>query len=76
MSDFVDIIARLTAFVQNERIASYNEAVDMMLDNVRGWMRLEGMTPKGNELSELLDEISAHLSGVVGSPKQRGGKDA
>lgn len=61
MGDLVDILGRLTNFIQNERVRAYNEGVDMMLNNVREWMRLNGCAPKGDNLPDLLDEIAAHI---------------
>jgi hypothetical protein len=67
MSDFVVIMHDLSNFIQNERTSSYNEGVDMMLANVREWMRLQGITPKAKtDLPELLDEIAAHVRDAVG----------
>lgn len=60
--DFVDIIGSLTNFVQNERVAAYNEAVDMMLGSVREWMRAQGIRPDSEHLPELLDKIKANLA--------------
>lgn len=57
--DFVNIIGSLTNFVQNERVAAYNEAVDDMLNNVRAWLREHGREPKGKYLPELLDEVGS-----------------
>lgn len=58
--DFVDLIGHLTNFVQNERVKSYNEAVDMMLQSAREWLRLNGAAPQGDNMPDLLDEIAEH----------------
>lgn len=70
MSDFVTIVEQLAGFIQNERTSSYNEGVDMILGNVREWMRLEGIAPKGACLPDLLDEIAEHLRGDVGGSRE------
>ena len=64
--DFVGIVHDLSNFIQNERTSSYNEGVNMMLANVREWMRLQGITPNAKDLPELLDEIAAYLASPVG----------
>ena len=55
--DFVGIIGSLTNFVQNQRIASYNEAVDDMQNSVRGWIVEQGVKPVGEHIPELLDDF-------------------
>lgn len=58
MSDFVDIIGSLANHIQNERVASYNEGVDMMLANVISFMALKGYVAGDAEhLPELLEQI-------------------
>ncbi len=68
MSDFLSIMGDLTNYVQNERTSSYNEGVDMILGNVREWMHLEGIKPKGEHLPDLLNEIAAHIRGERTTP--------
>ena len=65
MNDFVAIVEQLTDFIQDERISSHNEGVDMVLGDVREWMRLEGITPKGEDLPDLLDDIAEHIRASV-----------
>jgi hypothetical protein len=56
--DFVGIVSGLTNFIQNERTAAYNEAVDMMVNSARDWLIIRDAHPKGKYLPELLDEIA------------------
>lgn len=55
--DFVGVVSGLTTYIQNERSKAYNEAVDMMLESTREYLRHSGATPRGKHLPELLDEI-------------------
>lgn len=59
--DFVEIVAGLTGFIERERLDSYNEGVDMILDSIREWMRNRGISASGDNAPDLLDEIAAHL---------------
>jgi hypothetical protein len=63
MSDFVEIGASLLNWIQNERVSSYNEGVDMILSNARTWMAAHNITaPTGEHIGicDLLNAISDH----------------
>jgi hypothetical protein len=65
--DFVDIVGSLTNFVQNERVAAYNEAVDDMLNSLREWVRLEGFPPSGDHLPDILNDFMKKWSQKSGA---------
>ena len=63
MADFVHIISDLSNFVQNERTASYNEGVDMILENARTWMATRGIDADAGEhigICDLLNRIEEY----------------
>lgn len=55
--DFVGIVSDLTSYIQNERVRSYNEGVDMMLGSAREWMRLKNYRTSADNLPDILDEL-------------------
>lgn len=62
--DFVGLIGSLTNYIQNQRVASYNEAVDDMLRSVRQWMILHDVHhgDGDRDLPEMLDSIAHHFN--------------
>lgn len=63
MTDFVEIIEKLTGFIQNERVAAYNEGMDVALRAVKDFMRSElrlDPSPADN-VPDLLFEIKEHF---------------
>jgi hypothetical protein len=73
MIDFVEIVEKLTGFIQNERVAAYNEGVDEMINAIRGWMFFEGVRLTSAEnihnesVPDMLNEIKEHYA--VSSPQ-------
>jgi hypothetical protein len=59
--DFVGLIGGLTNYIQNQRVASYNEGVDDMLRSVRGWMAMHEIDHNERALPEMLDTIAHHF---------------
>ena len=55
--DFVDLVGHLTNFVQNERVAAYNEAVTDMKKSVKDWIREQKLDPVGDDIPTLLDSF-------------------
>jgi len=60
--DFVDLIGSLTNYIHNERIAAHNEAINMMLNEIRGWMNGQDIPHNGNTVPDLLHEIREALT--------------
>jgi len=70
--DFVDIMLQLTNFVQNERVASYNEGVDSMLASVRGWIREHRLDPSGDNIPDMLDDfLERYKRGEAFTPEKK-----
>lgn len=55
--DFVSIVGKLTNFIENERLAAWNEGMDEGLGFIRQWMIARGIKPDGNNVPDLLDQI-------------------
>lgn len=55
--DFVELVGSLTNFVQNERTAAYNEAVDDMHNSIREWIRLQKLKPSGDNIPDMLNDF-------------------
>lgn len=71
MTDFVHVVEQLAGFIQNERTASYNEGVDMILDNARTWMATRGISAAAGEhigICDLLNQIEDRYHRAVSSP--------
>jgi len=56
-NDFVGIMGDLANFVQNERVAAYNEAVDEMLTHVKNWVREQKIDPTGDNIPDILNDF-------------------
>jgi hypothetical protein len=59
--DFVGIVGALVNFVQNERVAAYNDGVDMTLANIKDWMTGHGYKATMNTVPDLLDELRSQM---------------
>jgi hypothetical protein len=57
--DFVGVLEGVTNYIQNERIASYNEGAADMIDAIKKWMNIHGPAPLHDTVPELLDQIVA-----------------
>lgn len=70
MSDFVDIIEKLTGFIQNERVAAYNEGMEVALKAVRDFIRAElRIDPSSSgSVPDLLYEIKEHYDALTIPP--------
>lgn len=61
-NDFVDIVGQLTSFVQNERVAAYNEGMEAMIGEVRSWIKLQGHKPNGDNIPDLLEDYAQKVA--------------
>jgi hypothetical protein len=57
-NDFVSIVEGLTGFIQNERVAAYNEAVDTCLADIKNWIREQNIDPGTHDnIPDLLNDF-------------------
>jgi hypothetical protein len=73
--DFVDLIGGLTNYIQNERVRSYNEGVDMVLHSAREWLRLRGYSHDADNMPDLLNCLMNELDArddAAGQPEGGG----
>ncbi len=64
--DFVELITQISNFVSNDRIKSYNDGVDSVLEQARAWMTNHGIAyDDDQDIGDLLDEIRDHIGEAV-----------
>ncbi len=60
--DFVELVSQISDFVSNDRIKSYNDGVDSVLELVHAWMTAHGIAyDDDQDIGDLLDEIRDHF---------------